>query len=234
MEAFPFTDAEWEPLKDLADSILNAHSADDEVLWASLRLEMLDLLGGLQKRHGDHPVLLETMADYMEDAAERIPLYRRAAEIAEAHGLPTLSIRLALTNVLVHDLGDSVAALEELHGCGSDAPDGCEIERREWASLLAEAAIEADAAERASMFRRAMEIATAHGQSALRLRLLFIRFLLDEEQPEGAREELRACDGEASGGNEEDRTFWAELCREASQAEPGAAADPAPKAGPGR
>ncbi len=214
------TEAEWNPLKDLANSILNAFYADDEVLEASLRLEMRNLVAGLQERYGDHPVLLETMADYMEDAAERTLLYRRAVELAEAHGLPTLSIRLTLAQVLVHDLGHSVAALEELRACANDASDGSEMDRGEWASLLANAAIEADAAERASMFRRAMQIATAHGQSALRLRLLLIRFLLDEEQPEAAQEELCACAGEASGGNEEDRTFWADLCAEAGQAEP--------------
>ena len=220
MRAFPFTRAEWQPLEKVAESILNAHSAGDEVLRSSLRLEMLDLVSGLQKRHGDHPVLLEATADYTEDAAERVSLYRRAVEIAEAHGLPTLSVRLALAWVLVHRLSNSVAALEVLRVCGSDAADACESTRSYWSSLLVDAVVEADAAERAQMFRRATEIATAHGQSALRLRLLLIRFLLDEAQPEAAQGELRGCEGEASGGSEEDRTFWEELCKEASQAAP--------------
>ena len=96
MEAFPFTDAEWDPLRDLADPILNASLANDDALAASLRLNLLELLAGLRERHGDHPVLLETMADYTEAAADRVPLYRRAVEIAELHGLPTLSIRRPL------------------------------------------------------------------------------------------------------------------------------------------
>ena len=228
MEAFPFTDAEWDSLKPLAESILNASRADDDVLVASLKLDMLDQLEALRARHGDHPVLLETIADYTEDAAERATLYRRAMELAEAYGLPTLSIRLALAGVLIHDLGSSAAALDELHACGSDAPDGCEIERREWASLLEDAAVEAADAERASMFRRAMEIAAAYGQPTLRLRLLLSRFLLDIGRLEAALEELRACAGEASGGDEDDRTFWTELCEEARQAEPNVAPDRRP------
>lgn len=225
MEAFPFTDEEWDSLKPLAESILNASGADDEPLAASLRLDLLDQLATLRARYGDHPVLLETIADYTEDAAERAGLYRQAIEIAEAHGLPTLSIRLDLARVLAHHLGESAVALEELRACGSDVAGGDESERTQWASLLEDAAIEAPASERVSLFRRAMAIATAYGQPAVRLRLLLVRFLLNEEQWEAAREELRACRSEALGSDEDDRTLWAQLCEEASQAEPRAAPD---------
>src|SRR5262249_28277770 len=139
MEAFPFTEAEWDPLKDAAESILDAYYAEDGVLEASHRIEILDQLARLRERHGDHPVLLETIADYTEDPPERILLYRQAIEIAEAHRLPTLSIRLALAGVLVLDLGDSATALEELHACGCELPSGDEREREHWASLLREA-----------------------------------------------------------------------------------------------
>src|SRR5687767_5383934 len=96
MEAFPFTDAEWEPVKVAALAILNAGSVGDDVLRASLRIQILDLLIDLRERHGDHPVLLETAADDTEDDAEGATLYRRAVGIAEANGLQTLSIRVAL------------------------------------------------------------------------------------------------------------------------------------------
>lgn len=225
MEAFPFTSAEWDPQKDLALSILNAQFAEDDVLAASLKLEMLDRMDALRARHGDHPALLETAADYTEDPPERAALYRRAVELADAHGLPTLSIRLSFATVLT-ELGEPIAALEELRACGREAATGSAPERKQWASGIEEVAHEAaDDAERASLYRRAMEIAAAHGQSTLRLRLLLVRFLLDVGESAAATEELRAGRGELPGGNEEDRTWWAELLKEASRVEPGATAD---------
>jgi hypothetical protein len=140
MEAFPFTEAEWAPVKSAALSILNAHSAGDEVLWTSLRLDMLDLLAGLRERHGDHPVLLETVADYTDDDTERAVLYRQAVDIAAANGLPTLSTRLFFARVLL-DLGQPEAARKELRACEGEARDGSERERAEWADLLEEASL---------------------------------------------------------------------------------------------
>ena len=49
----------------------------------------------LRARHGEHPVLLETRADFAEDDVERVALYRRAAGLAAVHGLATLNIRLS-------------------------------------------------------------------------------------------------------------------------------------------
>lgn len=227
MEAFPFTNAEWDPLKDLADSILNANSAKDDALATSLRLDLLEQLAALRVRHGDHPVLLETIADYTEDAAEQVVLYRQAIEVAEAHGLPTLSIRMSFAPVLV-ELGEPMGALEELQACGREAAGGSADERESWLWELKHVALEAASdAQRSTLYRLAEEIARTHGLPALRIRLLHIRFLLDIGQLAAAREELHACAGEASGGSEDDRAFWAQLCGEASQAESGATADPA-------
>ena len=227
MEAFPFTDAEWDPLKPVAEAIIDAVRADDDVLAASLRREMLELLDGLRKRHGDHPVLLETAADYTEDHTERSPLYRRAVEIAEVHGLPTLSIRLSFAFTLMN-LGELAAALEELRACGGEAAGGSEEERAKWLELLGWAAdYTEDDAERPLVYRRAVEVAAAHGLPTLDIRLRLVRFLLDVGQPAAALEELRACRGEVPAANEDERTWWAGLLEEASRAEPGAAPDPA-------
>ena len=218
MEEFPFTDAEWDPLKSVVDSILDARSAGDEAVVASLHLDMLDLVDGLRARHGDHPVLLETAADFTDDDAEGVILYRRAVEIAEANGLPTLSIRVALASNLM-SLGEPAAALEELHACGGEAVAGPEDEQSSWLMGLEDAACcAADDAGKPRLFRRAAEIAAAHGLPALRFRLLLVRFLLDEGQPAAALEELRACEGDVPGGKEEDRVWRAELLEEASRA----------------
>jgi hypothetical protein len=137
VEAFPFTEAEWAPIRELAVPILDAHAADD-ALYASLRLEMLHRLADLRERHGDHPALLETIADYTDGDGERAALYRRAVDLAVANGLPTLSIRLFFARVLL-DLGQPAAARAELLACEGEARCGSERDWAGWADLLAEA-----------------------------------------------------------------------------------------------
>lgn len=139
MEAFPFTDVEWEPVEDAALAILDAGSAGDDVLRASLRNQMLDLLADLRERHGDHPFLLELVADYTEDDdTGRAVLYRRALDIALANELPALSIRLSLARLLL-ETGNPAAALEELRAGEDEVPSRPESEQVAWAGLLEEA-----------------------------------------------------------------------------------------------
>ncbi len=136
MEAFPFTDAEWAAVRDATLPLVNAALADDPVLQASHLVGLLDVLAGLRARYGDHPVLLETEADFIDDDSERVALYRRAADIAAGHNLPTLSIRLSLAGVLL-DAGKLGAAQVELRACESELAEGDESDRAAWAELVA-------------------------------------------------------------------------------------------------
>jgi hypothetical protein len=43
---------------------------------------LFDVLAGLRARHGDHPVLLETEADFTEDDEVRLALYQQAVPSA--------------------------------------------------------------------------------------------------------------------------------------------------------
>jgi hypothetical protein len=138
VEAFPFTEAEWASVREAALPVVNATLAGDQVLRASYLVGLLDVLAGLRARHGDHPVLLATEADFTEDDAEQVGLYRRAGAIAAAHGLPTLSIRLSLAQVLL-DGGERDAALAELLACEGELVAGDESARADWAKLAAEA-----------------------------------------------------------------------------------------------
>lgn len=213
MDEFPFTEAEWAPIKEVSLSILNASYAEDEALGASLHLDMFDLLDGLRATHGDHPVLLETMADYSDDDAKRSALYRRATALAEEHGLPTLSIRLSFARMLV--IGDdATTALDELRACGGEVAGADAGDRAEWTSLLSEAA---NNSGRIELYRQAAAIAAAFGQPALYIRLLLVRFLLDTGDTAAAREELRSCEGEVAADADE-QTWWAELLAEAGAA----------------
>jgi hypothetical protein len=138
MEAFPFTEAEWESVREAAGAIVNAALAEDPILRASQFAELRAVLAGLRDRYGDHPLLLETEADFTADAPDRVALYERASRTAAAGGLPTLTIRLSLARVLLEDLGRPDAARVELLACrGELATVGDESDREEWASLLA-------------------------------------------------------------------------------------------------
>lgn len=139
MEAFPFTDDEWEPVEEAALSLANAAMADDDVLRASLCSELLALLAELRTRYGDHPFLLELIADYTEDDdAGRAALYRQALDIAHANDLPTFTIRLSFARLLL-ETGQPALARKELLACERSLPGRNESEREEWSELLAEA-----------------------------------------------------------------------------------------------
>jgi len=137
VEPFPFTDAEWAAVGDAALPVVNATLADDAVLRASHCVGLLDVLARLRARYGDHPILLETEADFAEDEAERHALYHQAVRIAVTHQLPTLTIRLSLAQLLL-DLGRRDAALDELLACESEVCEGDESERAKWADLVAQ------------------------------------------------------------------------------------------------
>lgn len=137
MEAFPFTKAEWAAVSDAALPVVNAALADDAILQASCLVGLLDVLARLRARHGDHPLLLETEADFVDDDEERLFLYQQAARTAVAFGLPTLSIRLSLAQLLL-ERGQRTAAREELLVCKREACEGDESDRTSWAELVAQ------------------------------------------------------------------------------------------------
>ncbi len=113
---------------------LNQHN----VLRASYLVEVIELLAALRERHGEHPVLLETEADFIDDEDERVELYRPAAGIATANGLSTLRIRLSLAQVLL-DLDRPVEAALELAACQHELPDGDDSDRESWKEMAVKA-----------------------------------------------------------------------------------------------
>jgi hypothetical protein len=138
VEPFPFTEEEWQAVADAALPLVNATFAGDDVLRDSLFLELAEILSGLRQRHGDHPVLLETLADYTDDDAERIRLYRQAIDIAVRHGIGTYTIRLSLA-LLLFDRGEKAAARAELEACRDEIfADGDQSQRDWWECLRAE------------------------------------------------------------------------------------------------
>ena len=136
MELWPFSKAEWAAVSDAALAVVNASLANDAVVGASHLAGLFDVLDKLRARHGNHPVLLETEADFTEDDGDRVTLYRRAVAIAEVDSIQTLTIRLSLSQVLL-DMGQHNAARNELLACEAELPSGDESDRASWAELIA-------------------------------------------------------------------------------------------------
>jgi len=107
MEEFPFTADEWGRVDALAGEIVNASYADDAAVADSKLFDMRDLLEELRGRHGEHPILLETEADYCHDEQESLRLYREALRLAIDNQLPIASICLSLARALIDKDGNA-------------------------------------------------------------------------------------------------------------------------------
>jgi hypothetical protein len=138
MHEFPFTKREWrtvrEAAREVAEAAEGALPSRRAARWADLR----EVLTGLRARHGEHPALLETEADFASDPPAAVALYRRAEELAATHGLPTLSIRLSLAGLLVKELGQPASARQALLACRDELPAAGEVLAAAWQELLAE------------------------------------------------------------------------------------------------
>jgi hypothetical protein len=137
MEEFPFTESEWQRVNDVATSLTNAILEDDDVLKDSLFAELSAVLEELRGRYGNHPVLLETEADFCDDPLLQRDMYESAIESAKSNALPTFTIRLSLAKVLLGDFNDPMEAAVELKACEPElATEADEWDTREWSQLM--------------------------------------------------------------------------------------------------
>lgn len=136
MDAWPFSEEDWESVEEAVIDLVNASGEeDDEVIAANLK-NVFDLLEALAIKYGPHPVLYETKADILPNPAERVELYRQAIRLAESNALQTLTIRLSLAEVLIEDLGNFAAARKELEACKDELT---EEDLDEWQALAEKA-----------------------------------------------------------------------------------------------
>ena len=119
MEEFPFERFEWERVQEIVLDILNATLADDDVLARAGFCELEEYSNVLFSKYGNHPVLLETLADFAQDVDEQLGLYRRASEEALARTMPLHTIHISWARVLIED-GKPEAALHVLESCSRD------------------------------------------------------------------------------------------------------------------
>lgn len=75
-------DTEWDLVHELACDIANAALAEDDELHLSKVETLLVFLDELLLQYGEHPSLLATKADYIDDPLEKVKLYKRALKVA--------------------------------------------------------------------------------------------------------------------------------------------------------
>lgn len=139
MDAFPFSADDWNAVTLAGAAMANASLMDDGVLGAARFVDLAELLHQLKVVYGEHPVLIETEADFTTDAREKVSLYEHAKEIALIHGLPTFSIRLSLARVLLEDLELPEKARQELQLSRTELfRNGDEYEHAKWLELMEE------------------------------------------------------------------------------------------------
>ena len=137
MKNLPYTTAEWDAVRLAAGAITEAADAGDAAGRAARFADLQTLLGEIQQKHGDHPLLWETEADFTPDPAAAADLYRVAEALAVADNLPTLSIRLSLARLLAEELDRPAEAREALLACRDELPGARRPDCQAWSDLLA-------------------------------------------------------------------------------------------------
>ena len=138
---FPFSVADWSRVSEAARAVVNATFAGDAVLRASRFEELRRVLAELRATYGQHPVLLETEADFTDEPSQQVQMYEQAKQLAQAEGLVTYSICVSLARVLLEGVDNAEQAYRELLACRDEVVNHAdESDRTEWAELKAECA----------------------------------------------------------------------------------------------
>jgi len=74
--------SDWDIVHQMALDVANAAMQDDDTLSDFKSKILLDYLFKLNKKYNDHPSILATIGDYLNDAAERKKIYEKALAIA--------------------------------------------------------------------------------------------------------------------------------------------------------
>jgi len=76
------TKKDWDPIHELAVNIANASSVGDIKLSRQYEKQLHNHLRALQRKYGILPSIISTRADYTDDPAKRIKLYKLAYRLA--------------------------------------------------------------------------------------------------------------------------------------------------------
>lgn len=137
MQEIPFSRTDWQLVCDQTLAIVNASRVEDWALHASLVIELQYLLEDLRQKYGEHPVLLETEAGYLDDPILQRAKYQTAIELAVANKLATITIRMSYARLLIDEFDDIRQARKELQACNAEMLYSDDNDHKEeWAELM--------------------------------------------------------------------------------------------------
>lgn len=135
---FPFSEVEWGRVSAVTTDVVNATLADDHILRASYFVQLKEVLAALRMVHGEHPILLETEADFGDDRNEQRRLYEAAIELAVEKRLPTYTARISFAELLLDQFSTPDDARRRLLACSDEVAQRADkLERKQWSELLA-------------------------------------------------------------------------------------------------
>ncbi len=138
MNEFPFEKDEWDRLTQLVYQYVTPILNDQDPDECALPI-IQSYVEDLKDKYGDHPILIETEADFESDVVEQNYLYEKATKVAIKNGLPTLSIRLSHARLKLHDLKQKDEAKKIIEECREEMlKSGDEYDKEEWQEILKE------------------------------------------------------------------------------------------------
>lgn len=208
MAEFPCTKEEWDLVVRLSARFVNDYYKRNPVEKDALRTELLDMLHGLRKKYGDHPAILETIADYTKDESEQIEYYNLACAAAAANSMPTIGIKNYLASSYTLS-GQALAALNVLRESGRELATTDDSTRIDWIKAVSQAANAAEnPPELVNSLRVAIDILDTYNISALDLRLNLAMSLLENNENLAAIQVLQLCRTDALAADSDIRDRW--------------------------
>lgn len=141
-DPFPFSQADWDRVGKAALPCLNATLAGDRALVKSTEKVLRELLRELRRKYGDHPVLLETEADFTENKRRKRALYEQAIQSALAGGLDTYTIRISFATHLAWDHDDQEQGRQQLLACQQELARADDGDRDGWKFAMSQCCAE--------------------------------------------------------------------------------------------
>ena len=178
MTEFPCTLEEWDLVVDLSARMVNDYYKRNPVEQEALRTILLNHVHGLRTKYGDHPAILETIADFTENESERVEYYNLACTAAAANSMPTIGIKNYLASSYTAS-GQVLAALNILMESGRELATSDDSTRADWIKTVSAAANAAeDPADRINALRSAIDIFHIYNISTLDTKLDLVTSLL--------------------------------------------------------
>ena len=132
-----FTHEDWMRVVNAGFAVVDATAEEDDPRYEPALKALREVLMQLRAVYGDHPVLIETLADFEDDLWAKVALYDHALDRASQLKLPSHRIRLSLARSLIEECGQPARAIKQLHACSADLERyGDADERKEYAELL--------------------------------------------------------------------------------------------------